>query len=192
MASCKPIENDDVSKDSEHVSDGRNCGAEQFVTEEDSCDERPHTEGLEFVPVAGENACRSLAATSRSTTNTFAITDAVTRSATRVVTTPYNQQVQNAHHSLVRSERMASSQQRYLSSHLGLSFSLHRTAHNVVSETSPDFVPPLLHGPLQRPLSTAAIRQNAMACKNREYTAFFSEAGYISPHTQVYKPPPVR
>jgi hypothetical protein len=106
--------------------------------------------------------------------------------------TPYDRHIQNVRQILARPDHMAPDQQRYLTRCLDTLYSLRRAAQSTQLPTITEEVPPPVYGPHPRPLSAAAICQNAQARRSRERTAFYARAGHKFPNTPVYKPAPIR
>jgi hypothetical protein len=80
-----------MPKNCESVSDDRSCYVEQFVAEEDNCNETSTPiKGVQSDPVVDDNARKNCSSTSRSTTSTFAVTKVTTCSRTNVFSIPYD------------------------------------------------------------------------------------------------------
>jgi hypothetical protein len=140
-----------------------------------------------WIAVQSSNTSLRLASNSSSI-----VTRPNSHNQSNVHTTTYDRHIQNVRNILARPDHMAPDQQRYLTRCLSTLYSLRRAAQSTQLPTITEEVPPPVYGPHPRPLSAAAMRQNAQARKSRERTAFYAKAGYTFPNAPVYKPAPIR
>jgi hypothetical protein len=89
---------------------------------------------------------------------------------------------------------LSPSQQIAFNSILNALFALRDAAHSPLplQENAPRNNSRPVYGPQPRPLSTAAIRQNARAWTRRLHTATLGQNGYQFPLVPVYTAPPIR